>query len=166
MRTTITVLFCAIAFGCSSPTPPVASAGKDEESVRQVFAALQAAIKASDADKIWELLDGDSKADADKAAATVRESFTKADAAAKAELEIALAVTAAELGILTGKSFLKSKRFSGKYNEIPESKIDKVTVQGDAATVFYTEPDGDKEKLSLVRQDGKWTFSVPMPKGN
>jgi hypothetical protein len=31
-------------------------------------------------------------------------------------------------------------------------------VDGDKATVFYTEEDGDKEKLSLVRQGGKWKF--------
>jgi hypothetical protein len=30
--------------------------------------------------------------------------------------------------------------------------------------VAYTEPDGDKEKLSLARQDGQWKVSLPMPK--
>ena len=36
----------------------------------------------------------------------------------------------------------------------------KVMVDGDKATVFYEEEDGDKEKLELVRQDGKWKVIV------
>ena len=45
------------------------------------------------------------------------------------------------------------------------ARIEKITVQGDRATVNYVEPDGDKEKLGLVKQDGRWKVSVPMPKG-
>ena len=61
---------------------------------------------------------------------------------------------------ITGKLYLKAKPFLGKYREVPGSKIDKVTVEGDKATVHYTEDDGDKETLPLVKQDGKWRLSV------
>ena len=66
----------------------------------------------------------------------------------------------------TGKEFLKTKRFHGKYDELPDSKIEKVTVQGDQATIAYVELDGDKEKLILVREQGEWKVSIPMPKGS
>jgi hypothetical protein len=33
------------------------------------------------------------------------------------------------------------------------------------ATITYIEPDGDREKLTLVRQDGGWRFTLPMPRG-
>ena len=65
---------------------------------------------------------------------------------------------------LTGVGFVKTKRFHGTHDELSKSKIDKVTIQGDKATVAYIEPDDDKVKISLVRQDGQWKVSLPMPK--
>ena len=50
------------------------------------------------------------------------------------------------------------------YDEVPGSMIDKVTPEGDSATVFYTEEDRDKKRLKLVRQNGQWKVSLPMPK--
>jgi hypothetical protein len=42
-----------------------------------------------------------------------------------------------------------------------------VSVDGNKATVDYTEADGDQEKLHLVRQDGKWKLSLKdMPKAS
>jgi hypothetical protein len=153
----------ALAVGCAKTTDR-ASAG-DEGPVRESFVALQAALKARDADKLWTLLDEESRADAERAAKAVQETYAKADAADKAEQEKALGLAGPELSGLTGKGFLKTKRFHGKYEELAESKIDKITVQGDQATAAYTEPDGDKEKLAFVRQGGQWRASLAMPKG-
>jgi hypothetical protein len=157
------ILLGSLAAGCTKPAASNAPKGEDEP-VRQTFAALQAALKAKDADKLWALLDSESQADAERAAKAVQEAYTKAPPEAKTEQEKALGLPGAERSGLTGKGFLKTKRFLGKYDEVSESKIDKVTVQGDSATVNYTEPDGDKEKLSLVRQSGQWKVSLPMPK--
>src|SRR5579859_5898735 len=44
----------------------VVLAGEDQ--VRQAFGLLQKAVKARDADRIWELIDNDSQADAERAA--------------------------------------------------------------------------------------------------
>jgi len=156
--------FCAmVAVGCSKTIdrPPVSQEGP----VRQTFAALQAALKARDADKVWKLLDSESQADAERAAKAVQATYAKSDhPKEKSEQEKALGLPGAELAGLTAAGFLKTKRFHGKYEELSESKIDKVTLQGDNATVAYTEPDGDKEKLGLVRQDSQWKVSLPMPK--
>jgi vancomycin permeability regulator SanA len=151
------VLLLAI-LGC---TP---SANEAEAAARETFAALQTALKAKDAEKVWDLLDGDSQADAEREAKAVREAYTKASTEEKAEQEKQLSLPGTELAALTGKGYLKTKRFLSKYEEIPESKIDKVTVQGDKATINYTEPDEEKEKLTLVRQDNKWKVSLSMPK--
>jgi hypothetical protein len=136
--------------------PAAARAAGDEEDVRAAFTAFQAALKAGDSDKLWPLLDSASQAEAERVARTLKANYAKAKD--KAKLEKTFGLTAAELAGLTGKVYLKSKRFLGKYGEVPGSKVDKVAVEGDKATVFYTEEDGDKEKLSLVRQGGKWKF--------
>jgi hypothetical protein len=156
------ILLSSLVAGCAKPAASTAAKGEDE-SVRQTFTALQAALKGKDADQVWDLLDTESQADAERAAKAVQEAYTKASPEAKAEQEKALGLPGAELGALAGKGFLKTKRFLGKYDEVSESKVEKVTVQGDTATVNYTEPDGDKEKLSLVRQGGRWKVSLPMP---
>jgi hypothetical protein len=156
------VLFClALVAGCKKTT--VQSSTEDEKSVRDTVVAFQAALKARDADKLWSLLDSDSQADAERAAKAVREAYGKATAEQKAKQEKAFGLADAEMSELTGKGFLKTKRFHGKYDEVPDSTIDKVSVEGNKATVDYTEADGDKEKLRLVRQEGKWKLSIGMP---
>jgi hypothetical protein len=159
---------CAILFGvallagCNKPTGQSSSAD-DEKAVRQTFEAFQAALEARDADKLWALLDSDSRDDAERAAKAKRDAYAKASPEEKAEQERALGLPGAELAALTGVGFLKSNLFHAKYHEVPGSKIEKVSPKGDFATVDYVEEDGDNESLKLVRQDGKWKLSVPMP---
>ena len=134
--------------------------GAEEDNVRAAFTAFQAALKSGDGEKIWPLLDAKTQAAADKAATALKTNYGKAKPADKTALEKAYGLSAAEIVGVTGKVYLKSKRFAGKYHEIPGSKFDKATVDGDKAIVNYTEEDGDKEKLSLVREDGKWKVSI------
>jgi hypothetical protein len=148
--------------GCSPAKEAVVPS--DDAPVREAFAAFQAALKAEDADKLWALLDSDSQADAERAAKAIQAEYHKAGPEARAEQEKSLGLVAKELDSLDGKGFLKSLRFKGKYDEVPDGKIEKVTVQGERATVAYVEPDGDHEKLTLVRQDSQWRVSVPMPR--
>jgi hypothetical protein len=155
--------FVALAGGCS--TKPTARPTSDEEgAVRGTFADLQAAIKNHDADKLWAMLDGKSQAEAEKTVKDLQAAHAKASAEEKAKQEEALGVTGADLAGLTGRGFVKTKRFQNKYHELPDSKAEKVVVQGDNATVHYLEPDGDHEKMILVRQDGQWKVWLAMPK--
>jgi hypothetical protein len=137
-----------------------ALAGEDE--VRQAFGSLQKAIKARDPEMIWAIIDGESQADANRAAKAVQSAFSKAGD--KADFEKKYGLSAKELADMNGKLFIKSSRFHGKYYEVPGSKLDTVKVKGDTAKLTYIEEDGDKEKFSLVRQKGQWKFVVPMPK--
>jgi hypothetical protein len=132
----------------------------DDDDVKAAFTAFQGALKAADQEKLWSALDTTAQADADNYAAKVHASYTKANDEEKAKLEKAFGLSADEMSKITGKLYLKSKPFLGKYREVPGSKIDKVIVEGDKATVHYIEEDGDKEKLQLVKQDGKWRLSV------
>jgi hypothetical protein len=134
--------------------------GAEADDAKGAFTDFQAALKSGDPEKIWPLLDIKTQADADKAAATLKANYAKAKPADKAVLEKAFGLKADEIKDVTGKVYLKSKRFLGKYHEIPGSKFDKATIDGDKATINYTEEDGDKEKLSLVKQDGKWKVSI------
>jgi hypothetical protein len=156
-------MFFVLASGCSKTTQ---NAPGTEDPVRESFTALQDALRARDADKLWKLLDSESRAEAERVAKAVQAAYARADPAQKSEQEKSLGLPGAELAALTAAGFLKTKRFHGKYEELSESKIDKVTIQGDKATVAYTEPDGDKEKLSLVQQEGQWKVSLPMPKAS
>ncbi|HEV3204503.1 MAG TPA: hypothetical protein VGY77_08975 [Gemmataceae bacterium] len=135
----------------------------EEKEVRETFSAFADAVKAKDAQMIWKLLDKESQMAAARAARSVLATYDKANAEEKAKLEKALGLSGVELGKLTGEGFLKTKGFHGKYHEVHGSKIDTITVQDKRATVNYTEEDGDKEKLRMIFQDGKWKVSAPMP---
>jgi hypothetical protein len=151
-----------LVLGCSKapePSPP-----NPEAAVRAQFAEAQSAIKNRDTDKLWMLLDSKSQADAERAAKDIQTAYAKAPADEKSKHEDALGLAATEVAGLTGKGFLKTKRFLKKYHELPDSVIDKVLVQGDSATVYYLEPDGDKEKAIFVRQDGRWKVWMTMPR--
>jgi hypothetical protein len=132
----------------------------EEDDAKKTFNDFQAALKSADAEKMWELLDTKARAAADKAADALKKNYAKAKAADKLVLEKTFGLDAKEIAALTGKVYLKSKRFAGKYHEIPGSEITAAKVEGDKATISYTEADGDKEKLSLVREDGKWKVSI------
>jgi hypothetical protein len=138
--------------------------GKAEDELRQAFGQLQGAIKAKDATKIWALLDSDTHADAEKVAKKLKGIYKKAGDKEKVEHQTNLGLTAEEFAKLDGMMLLKTKRFLGKYDEIPDGKITGITVQGDSAMVNFLEPDGDKEKIVYSRQDGKWKAAMPLPK--
>jgi hypothetical protein len=140
---------------------PVLAGGED--AVRKAFTDFQAALKAKDAARLWQLLDSDSQADAERSAKKLRQDYNKAGPAKKAQLEKVMGLPGAELAKLKGEGFLKTKRFLGKYDEVPPSKIDRIVVEGKTATVHYVEPDGDKETFRLKQQKGKWKLVVPMP---
>jgi hypothetical protein len=159
------ILFAALALGCSKTPdkPPVAQPANEEATVRAQFTALQAALKDGDADKLWMLLDSRSQADAERVAKTVQATYAKAAPAEQAELEKALGLTGADLAALTGKGYLKTKRFQAKYHDVPGSAIEKIVTQGDSSTVHYLESDGDKERAIFVRQQGEWKVWLTMP---
>ena len=125
-----------VGSGCT-PTPPPAE-GKEEKPVREASAAFQDALKAHDGDKLWDLIDADSRAGAERAAKAKN---------------------------LSAKDFLKSDHFCGQkaLDEVQEGKIEKVSVQGEKATVTFVAPDGDHEKLKLVREGSQWKVSAPVP---
>lgn len=156
------ILCVALVLGCSKA--PHNQPADEETAVRAQFAGLQVALKNGDADKLWMLLDSKSRADAERAAQAVQATHAKANPAEKAVQEKTVGLTGPELAGLTGKGFLKSKRFQGKYHDLPESTIEKVVIQGASATVHYLESDGDKEKAIFVRQDGQWKAWLPMPR--
>ncbi len=141
---------------------PALGAG-DREAVEAAFKAFQAALKAGDAGKIHDLLDGASQAAAERSAQFIKSAYLKGTEPQKARIAKLLGLPGAELARLTGRGFLKSKRFQAKYDEVPGSKIQEITVRGNRATVVYIEPDNDREKLLFNRQKGKWKVSAPMP---
>ena len=160
--------FAVCLIGCTSGDSKKYKSGDDakkaEEQVEQAFKSLQAAIKAKETDKIWDLLDKDSQSDADRQAKSAEEAYGKLEEKDKADYEKRLKLTDKELAEMTGKLFVKSAVFYGKYHEIPDSKIDKVSVTGDKATLYSIEDDGDKVNFPLIRESGRWKFSLEMPK--
>ena len=161
-RWLVAAALAGLGMGCAKsadPAPPAA-----EADVRAAVAALQAAVKAHDAARVWDLFDARARTDADQAAAAVQGQYRQADAAGRAELEQAYGLPGAELAALAGPGFIKARPFWKKYDELPESTITKVSVLGKQATVNYTEPDGDTEKFTLLLRDGRWKAVLAMPK--
>src|SRR5207248_1888460 len=99
-------------------------------------------------DKIWDLIDSDSQAAATRSAKLVQAAYGKTGDKDKAGFEKRYGLSSKDLTGMTGKLFLKSDRFHGKYHEVPGSKLDAVKVKGDTAKLTYIEEDGDKEKFS------------------
>jgi hypothetical protein len=146
----------ALIAGCTNAP---SGGGDPQTQVKTAFESLQAALKAKDADKIWGLIDKDSQADAERAAKAWKEEYAKADAD---KTKKDLGITADDLAKLDGKSFLKTEAFhAGKIDELVKGKFEKATVLGDSAVVNYIEPDQDKEKLNMTRQDGQWKANIP-----
>src|SRR5262249_2158683 len=78
-----------------------------EEAVRKAFTDFQAALKAKDAAKVWQLLDDDSQADAERSATKLRQDYNKAGPEKKAQLEKLMGLPGPELAKLKGEGFLK-----------------------------------------------------------
>jgi hypothetical protein len=158
------VLCVAFVLGCTkAPDRPLSD---QEAAVRERFAELQWALKNRDTDKLWTLLDSKSQAAAEQAARDIQTVHDKAAVEERVKQEDLLGLTATELAGLTGKGFLKTKRFQKRHDELADSKIDRVVLQGDSATVYYLEPDGDREKTILVRQDDQWKVWLTMPRAS
>lgn len=152
----ISLLGVALALGCSAKPGdrPVTGTG-EEDAVRKKFAELQSAFKSHDAEKLWALLDAQSRTDAERAAKNIQTAYTQAGPEDKTKQEEALGLSGTELAKLDGKGFLKTKRFQKKHHEIPDGKIDKVDIQREHATVYFLDEEDEKEKAIFVRQDGQ-----------
>jgi hypothetical protein len=141
--------------------------GKSEKEVEKAFADLQAAIKAKDVDKIWGLLSKDSHADTEREAKAVKAAYEKMAEKDKPDYEMKIGLSAKDIADMTGKTYVKSKTFFTKeVAELVDSKFDKAELSGESGKVHYTEDDGkgQKEKMSIAREEGQWKFTVDLPK--
>ena len=167
----VPIIFFASLVGCNPSAPkdnPADKSKKSEDEIKQAFSSLQAAIKAKDVDKIWSLMAKDTQGDVEREGKVVKEAFAKLAESERAAYEKKVGLTAKEMTEMTGKLYVKSNTFfSGEITEMPDSKLEKVTVTGEAtATVKYKEP-GDKgeiETRSAVREDGQWKFVLEFTK--
>jgi hypothetical protein len=140
-----------------------------ESEVRERFTEIQAAIKARQTDKLWDLMSSRSRADAEKVAKFIRTACSQASPEEKAKQQKDLGLAEKDLLKLTGKELLGTKRFLRKYDEVAGGTVDRVTAYGDHATVYFTETDGDKEKMVFLREEGQWKawlsiLSIPWAK--
>jgi hypothetical protein len=148
--------------GCSPAAKT--SAGGEEDAVRAVVADLQKAIRDKDGDALWNLLDADTQSDAERQARRARDDYARADDHGKKEMVRRSGLDGAVLAELDERSYFRSRGFAGKYGELPDSKVTRVTVTGDKATVEYVEPDEDREELRLVKADGRWKVALALPR--
>lgn len=157
-------LCIVLGLGCTSPTStPVKTDPPNDKEVREAFVAFRKALKVHDDAKLWTLLDKESQNSAEQEAKAIQAAYRSASPEEKIKQEQALGLSGKEMSELTGVGFIKSTRFHQKYDEIAESEIKKIEVNGDQAIVHYHEPDGDNEKRRVVREDGQWRVTVRMP---
>ena len=169
-------LLLAVLIGCkpaaTPPKPDTDTDSPEQAAVRQEFNRLKAAIAAlkegkDTADSIWDLLGTDSQADAEREAKVVKAAYAKLADKDKADLEKKMALSAKELADMNGKYYVKSQRFQSKHQKIPDSKVGKITITGETATLEYIEPDNSTVTAKLVRQKAvsdRWKFNLDIPK--
>ncbi len=148
--------------GCSGEPTGQATAEEDAE-LRARFAEVQTAVKDRDGDKLWTLLDARSRGEAEKAAQKLKEGYAKATPDDQAKLQETHGLSKEELIGLTPQRYLKSRKLSTKYEDLPGSKVERVAREGENATLYYLEPDGDHEKAIFLREDGKWKIWLRIP---
>jgi hypothetical protein len=165
------LLVLALIAGCSSkpagPAPTAATAGPSEDEsaqVRRRFAELEAAIKAHDAGRIWDLLCTRSQSDAERIARAARDAYAKAGPDEKTQQAQAFGLSDQQLTELTGKDVINGKRFRKKFDDLPGSKVEGVSVEKESATIRYTDTEGDHEKLIFLRQGGAWKAWLTIPR--
>src|SRR5262249_1167641 len=90
----------------TNPAPPVQDIG----AVSQTFEDFKKALKAGDGVNLWEMIDKDSRDDAERKAKELQDAYNKATDEEKAEQSKNLGVDGAELAKLAGAGYLKSKR--------------------------------------------------------
>src|SRR5262245_55314284 len=95
------LLVPALITGCTS-----APAGDPQAQAKAAFESLQQALKAKDADKVWNLLDAESQADAGRAAKAWQEAYAKVE---PDKTKKDLGISPEDLSKLDGKSFLKTE---------------------------------------------------------
>jgi hypothetical protein len=121
--------------GCVTTNPATEKDDKDEQAVRATFASFQQALKKHDGPGILALFDSRSRARVESAARDARMSL---------------------------EEFVKSEEFNSRrydrerYEEIPGARLTRVTLQGDTATGDCILQDGDKERVSFLREGGQW----------
>jgi hypothetical protein len=145
---------------------PARPQGKDAESqVRARFGELQAALKAKDVDRTWKLLAKKSRSDAERVAKDVRSAYAKASPKEKARQEEVLGLSGKELASMTGKDYLRTKRFLRKAGEIARGEFRKVAVETERARVYYFDVDDNEiERVVFVREGGEWKAWLPVVK--
>jgi hypothetical protein len=145
------------------PTTPTPLTRDDEPEIRARFTEFQKALEGNDAERLWAMLSSQARADAERAARSLRAEYEKTDAATKAKLVKELGLPDADLAQLTGRDLVKTKPFQKRYEEVRKGKYEKASVQSDNATVHFRDEEGDQEKLILLREEGQWKLWLKIP---
>jgi hypothetical protein len=147
--------------GCAKT--PEAVPVDQEPAVRARFEELQRALKERDTEGLTRLLAMQSQADAQGVARFVRLSFARADDKTREHYRKELGISPDEMMRFNGPMFFKTQPFLKRYKEVIDGKIERISIQGDNATLYYRDEEGEQEKLLLVREEGEWKFWLPMP---
>jgi hypothetical protein len=136
--------------------------GQAETDVRARFKQLQDAINAKDSAKVWAMSTTKTQEAATKVAKGIQDKFAKANDAGKDKLAKIVGLPKDAVAKMTGQDYFKTPAFNEKFSELadPKTKIEKVVLKGDKATVHFIEPDNDKVTIDFVVQDKEWKAEI------
>jgi hypothetical protein len=156
------LLACLLgASGCArTPEQPAVD---EEPRVRARFEELQQALKERDPEQINRLLAIPSQADAQGVARHYRFEFSRADDKGRAAYTEELGITLDDMRRFNGPMVFKTKPFLARYRDIRDGMFERASVLGDNATVDFRTEDGERDRLSLVQENGEWRFLLTMP---
>lgn len=149
------------AIGCAKT--PEAARVDQEPVIRARFEELQKALKEHDPERLNLLLAIESQANAQGIAYSLRRAFTRADEKTIERYRKELGISLEDMTRFNGPMFFKTRPFLAKYGEVADGKFERVSIQGDNATLYYRDEEGEQEKLLLVHENGEWKFWLPMP---
>ena len=149
------------AIGCAKT--PEAAPVDEEPAVRARFEELQKALKERDPERLNRLLAIESQANAHFVAHTLRSAFARADEKTLERYRKELGISLEDMTRFNGPMFLKTRPFLAEYARLSDAMLERVSIQGENATVSCRNEEGELEKLFLIRQDGEWKFQLPMP---
>jgi len=150
-----------LVFGVLVTGLPSAQAGEWIPNSKDCFTRFQKALKAGEAEGIWEMLAPESQKAADAAAQTLREKYASMSVTEKARVEAVLQLRATKLSKLTGIDLVGSKAFREFHATLllatrlnPERTQDgiemKYEVSGTAGKARLMSPTGDKRNYKMI----------------
>ncbi len=139
---------------------------RDSEAIKTVFSSFQRALKDADGPAIWELLNTDSQARCEQAAAELKEVYLNAPLETRRTIEHDLALSENELNNLDAVTYLRSRLFIDDHRSVLAGEVSGWSSAGGPVEVKYRyqiRNESVEGTLPMTRSAEKWLLKINPP---